>query len=98
MNNNLDLVGRNNYCTRRIGQTPTRSDPIGLSYCPRMVPGGNWLGETRAYANKIRSKQCDLNLGVVLTVENDGLLGFCKTNNRTDLFQLRDILGHHHSS
>src|SRR5882672_5022863 len=57
-----------------------------------MILHGNRPGERRTYANKIGSEKCDLNLGVVLAVEENSLLGFRETNNRTDLFQLCDVL------
>jgi hypothetical protein len=92
MNNNFDLVSPDQNSIARFGQTPTRRRPIRLSYRPRMVLRRQRPGEGRAYAHQIGSQQCDLNLGVVLAVEDDGLLGFCETEDGTNLLQPGDLL------
>ena len=92
VNQNFDLVSRDENGIIRLGQTPARGRPISFSDCPRMILCGNRLSEGRAYTNKIGRENCDLDLGFVLAVEDHGLFGFCETVDRADLFQFGNVL------
>src|SRR5712692_10441833 len=92
MNNNFDLISRNQHCVTLFGEVPTWSGPVLFVDGPGMILHRKWFGESDAHADQVGTEHRYPDLRMVGAIERHRVCRPVKINNRAYRLKLVYVL------